>query len=748
MNNRNKLLLVLLIVVFLFSIVPVTNVSAAEYTISSDGIVDISTYSPGDEITFDATDVPNVTLTGTNHNLTIIFLGSFNITFNNFHLYNDAPGILDGINFDFGHQNITLIGDNSIEMNGATLFESHGLNFNCDSATLQGDGTLTITGNSNTPNSFSGIGIEVINNVTFESGTYNINIEKSENSYGISLGLLSYATITGGTFNISSVDSSDNYGIYEAIDNSIAIYGGTFNITNCPTAVGLFGDNNINGTFVIVDCNEGIVSDDSINISGGTYDINTSSGACIGGKNGTAMTGTININNATITATASNTNSVAIGVNGNTCNAINISGTSKIFAHGGNTAGDINVGNSLTIANGFNVTDEAEVFLYHDENQSYLATLTNHIIIPTDKTITHYHESVPTGWSNIAYGYLPDHTVTFDQGSHGSLDTNPTIEHIAIYDASIVPELVTDTGYQFTGWLRNSNSMIYSNEEVENLEILADEIFTAQYTELVTSVKLNQHEANLSVGEKLQLNATVEPSDLTTGVIWTSSDDNICTVDQDGNVKAIGVGTCEIIATADDSAHESDACQVTVTNDPKTVGANVGFIFTNENESPLANCDLTLYSTPVTISTDSNGYALFSDVEYATHHLYVDNQEGTQLGEFEISIEQDWNNSAIISSDTKTLKLTISSEVNEIRISIIEKSDGEIVINEVDFIDDNGDVIYEKTISENPKTGIEDELVISNIYAQNSSTSSAIIFITGLIIAMILVYGKKANYRN
>ena len=83
------------------------------------------------------------------------------------------------------------------------------------------------------------------------------------------------------------------------------------------------------------------------------------------------------------------------------------------------------------------------------------------------------------------------------------------------------------------------------------------------YPQDPVNVELNQLEANLHVGEMLQLTAEVIPSyadDLR--VTWTSSDPAVADVDWTGVVTARAPGSCEI--TAASSNGRSDVCVVTV----------------------------------------------------------------------------------------------------------------------------------------------------------------------------------------
>ena len=65
----------------------------------------------------------------------------------------------------------------------------------------------------------------------------------------------------------------------------------------------------------------------------------------------------------------------------------------------------------------------------------------------------------------------------------------------------------------------------------------------------VESIKITGVKA-LAVGDSLKLNAEISPSNATSKVVsWSSSDDNIATVDSDGNVKAVAKGEVNITAS-------------------------------------------------------------------------------------------------------------------------------------------------------------------------------------------------------
>lgn len=88
---------------------------------------------------------------------------------------------------------------------------------------------------------------------------------------------------------------------------------------------------------------------------------------------------------------------------------------------------------------------------------------------------------------------------------------------------------------------------------------------TAPPTVSVTSVTLDKTSLALDVGGSDTLTATVEPDDATNkAVTWSSSNEKVATVDQNGNVKAVGAGKATITAAASDGSGKTATCEVTV----------------------------------------------------------------------------------------------------------------------------------------------------------------------------------------
>ena len=108
----------------------------------------------------------------------------------------------------------------------------------------------------------------------------------------------------------------------------------------------------------------------------------------------------------------------------------------------------------------------------------------------------------------------------------------------------------------------------------------------------VSSIQLSINSFEIVSGETIHISADVLPANATFhNVRWSSSDERIATVDDKGNVTAISIGTCNIIATALDGSGVEAKCKVIVANNPATAQNLV------INEIMAANVDVYLDSS-------------------------------------------------------------------------------------------------------------------------------------------------------
>lgn len=104
-----------------------------------------------------------------------------------------------------------------------------------------------------------------------------------------------------------------------------------------------------------------------------------------------------------------------------------------------------------------------------------------------------------------------------------------------------------------------------------------------------TSVSLSSTSLQMTVGETAQLNATILPANATYRKLnWTSSDDNIVEVNEQGLLTAKGTGSAFITATTTDGSNKKAVCSITVTKNDATAESLV------INEIMVANVDMFL----------------------------------------------------------------------------------------------------------------------------------------------------------
>lgn len=102
----------------------------------------------------------------------------------------------------------------------------------------------------------------------------------------------------------------------------------------------------------------------------------------------------------------------------------------------------------------------------------------------------------------------------------------------------------------------------------------------------VEDIALNETDVTLNEGQTVQLQATVSPDDANNKeIVWTSSNDGIATVTQEGLVRAISKGVAVIVVTASDGSGVSASCEVTVHSLVSSVVLNETEVILNEGQT-------------------------------------------------------------------------------------------------------------------------------------------------------------------
>ena len=203
----------------------------------------------------------------------------------------------------------------------------------------------------------------------------------------------------------------------------------------------------------------------------------------------------------------------------------------------------------------------------------------------------------------------------------------------------------------------------------------------------VTGVSLNKNTLELYTGKNETLIATVEPSDATNkNVTWSSSNDTVATVDNSGNVKAVGAGTATITATAADGSGKFATCKVTVTQSTYSISADTkaldfGSVYTGYTQPAAQTVTLTNtgnQEVTVTLPTSTNyiitartnfenGTAILAPNDTAT--FTVQPKAGLSAGTYSDTITVSDTNNNVTSSITASFTVKSRPSYNPPTVS-------------------------------------------------------------------------------
>ena len=148
----------------------------------------------------------------------------------------------------------------------------------------------------------------------------------------------------------------------------------------------------------------------------------------------------------------------------------------------------------------------------------------------------------------------------------------------------------------------------------------------------VTSISLNKTSLEMDALDTYQLTANVSPSDAADKrVSWSSSDEKIASVDENGLVTALQKGNATIIVEAQDGSGVSRTCSVTVKNTAH-VAADVSEM---ESQHPYANncSDFWVYTLNgadgLSVTFDAQ-----TELEDEFDYLYIFSATGEEIGKY------------------------------------------------------------------------------------------------------------------
>ena len=148
----------------------------------------------------------------------------------------------------------------------------------------------------------------------------------------------------------------------------------------------------------------------------------------------------------------------------------------------------------------------------------------------------------------------------------------------------------------------------------------------------VTSISLNKTNISLNGGETYQLNANVYPSNANNKAIeWTSSDENIVQVAEDGLVTALQKGSAVVTATALDGSGITNSCTINVISSVYYVSTvdemQSSHPYENDCKDAWVYKALGAKSMEITFSDDT-------EVEEDFDFIYIFNAKNEQIGKY------------------------------------------------------------------------------------------------------------------
>ncbi len=144
-----------------------------------------------------------------------------------------------------------------------------------------------------------------------------------------------------------------------------------------------------------------------------------------------------------------------------------------------------------------------------------------------------------------------EYEVTFDANGGNVVESIHVKENGQIKK----PTDPTREGYEFIGWYYNGKLFDFSKKITKDMKL------EARWSKALQDISIAN--MTLKVGQSDTIKVSLEPSDVTVELVYSSSDSSIVSIDQNGKVTAKKAGKVTITVKTKDGKHQA-SCEITV----------------------------------------------------------------------------------------------------------------------------------------------------------------------------------------